>query len=634
MSKPFSFGAIDVRLEAESDPRPARAEDDTPFRVLLAADFSGRAARGLVETGAALGESKAFRVDLDSLDATIARLEPQVRLRDGDVIRLRELDDFLPDTLFARIARFATLKDASDADAKRRTTSRPAAGLLDRILDGAPQEEAPVVEAAPDGPTDLMRTILGKQRLPGRSKPPGAASTSSFAGWTSTDRSRFTSSTSRRRSSAPISSRETTSSKTGLHRLLVEKTVGTPGAHPWAAFVVLGSFGPSPSDAEALGRLAKIASKAGTAVLAGAEPGLVGCASLAETPDPDDWTEPTGAGAEAWAALRRLPEARYVGLALPRLLLRLPYGKETNAVEAFDFEELSSPPSHEEYLWGSPALALALLLGEAFLEDGWSLRPGSAQEISGLPFALVDRGRREARRAVRRDPLHRPGGGGRDGEGPDADRDDEGDRHGAPRDLPVDRRAVRGAEGALGVRPPEIRQAPRKQPSPAAWPAPGNPRAVPALPRSGWDAIVARLGRAGAEPARLTRTAACRPPPACAAATRTTALRRSHRRSAAPGSLARATDREARCRRTDAPRKTSSRCRPSRRYVRRTIMRPDSMSNWKRSIIRSPFPISTRLTGALRTKCSRVRTSRSSRPPGRSAARQRSRMRACSASTW
>ncbi|MCL4808541.1 MAG: type VI secretion system contractile sheath small subunit, partial [Thermoanaerobaculia bacterium] len=135
MSKPFSFGSIDVRLEAEAEPRPARAEEGAPFRILVAADFSGRAARGLVETGAALGERKAFRVDLDSLDATIARLEPQVRLRDGDVIRLRELDDFLPDTLFARIPRFGALKEAAAADARRRTTSRPAAGLLDRILD-------------------------------------------------------------------------------------------------------------------------------------------------------------------------------------------------------------------------------------------------------------------------------------------------------------------------------------------------------------------------------------------------------------------------------------------------------------------------------------------------------------------
>ncbi len=389
MSKPFSFGAIDVRLEAESESRPARAEDDTPFRILVAADFSGRGARDVVETGASLGERKAFRVDLDSLDATIARLEPQVRLRDGDVLRFRELDDFLPDTLFARIARFGTLKDAASAEARRRATSRPAAGLLDRILDGAPQEEAPVAEAGPDGPTELMRTILGN-----------GAFRSLEASWRGVDflLRRLDVDGPLTLHLVDVSPAELRTdllagddlSKSGLHRLLVEKTIGTPGAQPWAALVLLDSFGPSREDAEALGRLAKIASKAATAVLAGAEPGLLGCASIAATPDPDDWTVPAGAGAEAWSALRSLPAARYCGLALPRLLLRLPYGKETNAVEAFEFEELSSPPSHEEYLWGSPALALALLLGEAFLEDGWSLRPGSAQEISGLPFALVD----------------------------------------------------------------------------------------------------------------------------------------------------------------------------------------------------------------------------------------------------
>ena len=123
MTKPFSFGAIDVRLEAGADPRPARAEEDAPFRILLAADFSGREARGLVDTGAALGDRKAFRVDLDSLDATIARLEPQARLRDGEVIRFRELDDFLPDTLFSRIGRFGALKEAASADARRRGSS-------------------------------------------------------------------------------------------------------------------------------------------------------------------------------------------------------------------------------------------------------------------------------------------------------------------------------------------------------------------------------------------------------------------------------------------------------------------------------------------------------------------------------
>lgn len=389
MSKPFSFGAIDVRLEAESEPRPARAEDDAPFRILLAGDFTGRAARGLVETGAALGERKVLRVDLDSLDAAIARLEPQVRLRDGDVLRFRELDDLLPDTLFSRVGRFGSLKEASDADARRRETARPDASLLDRIFSGDAQEEALAGDAEPDRPTELMRTILGSR-----------AFRAIEAAWRGVDfllrrldadgpLTIHVVDVSPEELRADLASEDL--AKSGLWRLLVEKTVGTPGAHPWAAFAVLGSFGPSKDDAEALGRLAKIAARAGTAVLAGAEPGLVGCASFAATPDPDDWTEPAGDGAEAWAALARLPEARHVGLALPRILLRLPWGKETNAVDAFDFEELSSPPEHEEYLWGSPSLATVLLLGEAFLEDGWSLRPGSAQEVSGLPFALVTR---------------------------------------------------------------------------------------------------------------------------------------------------------------------------------------------------------------------------------------------------
>ena len=393
MSKPFSFGAIDVRLEAEAEPRPARPEDDAPFRVLRAGDFSGRSARSLSETGSALGERRVIRVDLDSLDATIARLEPQVRLRDGDVLRLRELDDFLPDALFSRIGRFGALRDAARADAARRSAQSRAAssGLLDRILSGEAQEEAPADGGGPDGPTELMRSILRS-----------VAFRTLEANWRGVDflLRRLDADGPLAIHLVDLSPEELRDdllggddlAKCGLHRILVEKTVGTPGGRPWAAFVVLGSFGPSRSDAEALGRLARIAAQAGTAVLAGAEPGLVGCASLAATPDPDDWDAPSGEGAEAWAALRSLPEARHVGLALPRLLLRLPYGKETSPVDAFDFEELSTPPEHEEYLWGSPSLATTLLLGEAFLEDGWSLRPGSSQEISGLPFALVEEG--------------------------------------------------------------------------------------------------------------------------------------------------------------------------------------------------------------------------------------------------
>jgi type VI secretion system protein ImpC len=174
--------------------------------------------------------------------------------------------------------------------------------------------------------------------------------------------------------------------RTGLAKLLIEKTLGTPGGEPWAVVVGCYTFGPAAADAELLGRLAKVAAGAGCAFVAAAGPGLVRGDSFAGSPDPDDWQRPADPdGAAAWEALRQLPEAAHVGLALPRFLLRRPYGQRSDPVSAFAFEELGEPPDHEGYLWGNPALACAYLLGEAFSRSGWALRPGEVSEIDGLP---------------------------------------------------------------------------------------------------------------------------------------------------------------------------------------------------------------------------------------------------------
>ena len=173
---------------------------------------------------------------------------------------------------------------------------------------------------------------------------------------------------------------------TGLFKLLVERTVGTPGGVPWA--VVGGNyiFDGSLEDVAFLARFAKIAQAAGAPLLAAASPLLVGCPSLAERPDPTAWQRDSGEGAELWKALRELPEAAYLGLALPRFLLRLPYGKATAPLEQFELEEMPGGPPHEAYLWGNPAFVCICLLGQAFSEHGWNLRPGALQEIAGLPF--------------------------------------------------------------------------------------------------------------------------------------------------------------------------------------------------------------------------------------------------------
>ena len=73
-----------------------------------------------------------------------------------------------------------------------------------------------------------------------------------------------------------------------------------------------------------------------------------------------------------------------IGLALPRLLGRLPYGKETEEIESFDFEELDSH-THENFLWINPTLACASLLAQSFTDSGWDMSSDDHTDIGDLP---------------------------------------------------------------------------------------------------------------------------------------------------------------------------------------------------------------------------------------------------------
>jgi type VI secretion system protein ImpC len=137
---------------------------------------------------------------------------------------------------------------------------------------------------------------------------------------------------------------------------------------PWAVIVGDFSFGQTDADATRLQRLARAARSAGAPFLAEALP-------PSENPSPE------------WQAFRRSAHAAWIGLALPRFLLRLPYGAETSPIDRFDFEEMPQQ-THAGYLWGNPAFCCALLLGQAFLRDGWQMRPGVVREVQNLPLHL------------------------------------------------------------------------------------------------------------------------------------------------------------------------------------------------------------------------------------------------------
>lgn len=154
----------------------------------------------------------------------------------------------------------------------------------------------------------------------------------------------------------------------------------------WA--LILGScvFNGSVDDLELLGRLGKIAASLGAPFVAAANPHWVGCESLTRQPDADQWTRPLAAEVrDGWAALRGLPEAAHLGLVLPRVLIRQPYGRGSDVIDAFPFEELSVEPAHDDYLWASGAFVCGYVIAEAFRANGWELTVAGAGELDDLP---------------------------------------------------------------------------------------------------------------------------------------------------------------------------------------------------------------------------------------------------------
>ena len=78
--------------------------------------------------------------------------------------------------------------------------------------------------------------------------------------------------------------------------------------------------------------------------------------------------------------------ARWIGLALPRVMVRMPYGKDSDPCEAFPFEEISDSPDPRQMLYASPAVFCALLVAQAYEASGWNLRPGEVRDVPDLPI--------------------------------------------------------------------------------------------------------------------------------------------------------------------------------------------------------------------------------------------------------
>ena len=160
-----------------------------------------------------------------------------------------------------------------------------------------------------------------------------------------------------------------------LFKKVYEEEYGQFGGQPFGAMVGDYYFDHSPPDVQLLGEMSKVAAAAFAPFISAASPNLMQMGSWQELANPRDLTKIfTTPEYASWRSLRSSEDARYVGLAMPRFLSRLPYGAKTNPVEDFNFEEETAGGDHSAYAWSNAAYAMAVNINRSFKQYGWCSR--------------------------------------------------------------------------------------------------------------------------------------------------------------------------------------------------------------------------------------------------------------------
>jgi type VI secretion system protein ImpC len=147
------------------------------------------------------------------------------------------------------------------------------------------------------------------------------------------------------------------------------------GGEPFGCLVGDYEFTNSPSDVALLRNMAQISAAAHAPFISAAGPSLFGMASWQELMNPRDLTKITLTPEHAaWNSLRQSEDSRYLALAMPRVLARLPYGAKTDPVDGFDFEEDIAGRDHTKYTWMNAAYPMAVNINRSFKLYGWCSR--------------------------------------------------------------------------------------------------------------------------------------------------------------------------------------------------------------------------------------------------------------------
>ena len=160
--------------------------------------------------------------------------------------------------------------------------------------------------------------------------------------------------------------------QSALFKKIYEEEFGMFGGNSYG--VILGDYQFSfiPQDMSLLEKISEVAAAAHAPFISAASPRMFNWEAFTELGGPRDLSKIfTSAEYVKWKSFRESEDSRYVGLTLPHILMRLPYGSETIPVEQFNFEEDVDGTDHKKYLWGNAAYALGTRLTDAFAKYGW-----------------------------------------------------------------------------------------------------------------------------------------------------------------------------------------------------------------------------------------------------------------------
>jgi type VI secretion system protein ImpC len=374
--------------------------------MLVIGDFSGRA------TG------KVLRVDRDNFDKVLSGFSPQVEVTLGNgqlgegELAFRSLADFEPDHIYSKSELFAPLRDQtahrlySEPEESGRAHLKPTpeqlaqltspGGLLDAIIEKSSSAAAAPAPKRMDALESMVQRIVAPYATPAESEESKRAAAERAqrlsllmahilheeqfqaleAAWRGLDMLVHGLDTDE---SIHLYILDTSKEKLGAD------LKGTADVRDSAVYKALsGRWGliagdlafdkEVVQDVEMLERVSRLAQALGAPFVA-------------------EWLtsrQESLRAQAAWDALRKSSAAQYIALALPRFLLRLPYGKNTVSVEKFEFEEMAGEPVHKEYLWGNPAFACALVLGRLFEQQG-SLSPVPTHlRLGDLPLHVFE----------------------------------------------------------------------------------------------------------------------------------------------------------------------------------------------------------------------------------------------------